>query len=383
MNVEFLSPVEDAVLAHTANLPKQALGNRLKIHTAKNGMPDIQDISLALVGVPEMRGALNQTGKPLQINSVRAQLYKLFPGNWHHPIADLGDILPGASVEDTYTALRELTAHLLKNNIALILIGGDQTLTYPTYRAFDTLGKMVNLVAIDRKFDWGSPNEILSPHSYMNNIIIDPPHNLFHFSNLGYQTYYNSQEELDLMEKLFFEAHRLGEIITNPSVAEPVLRDADIVSVDMTCMEAAATGSPAAFPNGFSSREICTLARYAGISDRVCVFGLYEGAETPLSHALIAQVIWYFIEGYHYRTHEYPFTKTNATKFLVPVGDETICFYKSALSDRWWIETPIVTKENNKLHTQSLLPCTHQDYLDACNQVIPERWWKAYNKAIY
>jgi hypothetical protein len=39
--------------------------------------------------------------------------------------------------------------------------------------------------------------------------IIDEPNNLFNYCNIGYQTYYNSQEEIDLIEKLFFDAYRL------------------------------------------------------------------------------------------------------------------------------------------------------------------------------
>jgi hypothetical protein len=69
---------------------------------------------------------------------------------------------------------------------------------------------MVNLVAIDSKFDFGK-KMISYQLSYLTKIIIDEPNNLFNYCNVGYQTYYNSQEEIDLIEKLFFDAYRLGD----------------------------------------------------------------------------------------------------------------------------------------------------------------------------
>jgi hypothetical protein len=37
---------------------------------------------------------------------------------------------------------------------------------------------------------------------------------------------------------------------------------------------------------------------------------------------------------------------------------------------------------NNKLKRNSLLPCSHDEYIVACNNEMPERWWKAQRKSI-
>lgn len=50
------------------------------------------------------------------------------------------------------------------------------------------------------------------------------------------------QEELDLMERLFFETYRLGNVISDVSMVEPILRDADLVSVDMTSVQGSTLG---------------------------------------------------------------------------------------------------------------------------------------------
>lgn len=384
MDFDFLSPVESVVLAHNQLLPLQVLGKNITIHTEKEGIPDLENIKVAIIGVDEHRNGTGNSKYQLSLSGIRIELYKLFLGNWNHKMADLGNILKGETVEDTYFALKTLISKLKSKNIVTVVVGGSQDLTYAIYRGFDFAGQMVNIVSVDSRFDFGSADELISSGSYMSKIIIEKPNNLFNFCNLGYQTYYNAQEEIDLMEKLFFDAYRLGSLIDDITISEPVLRDADLVSLDMKSLQFQELNSKEhTAPNGFSSREICAISRYAGISDRVSAFGIFEAMETPSSAQLLAQMIWYFIEGVNFRKNDYPNTDLkNYDKYLVPVGDEELHFYKSYISERWWIEIPIIPNLNNKLKRHALLPCTHQDYLDACNQVVPERWWKAYKKTM-
>ena len=134
-------------------------------------------------------------------------------------------------------------------------------------------------------------------------------------------------------------------------------------------------------PNGFTGKEICAIARYAGISDKVNVFGVYESDNTPQAYQLIAQILWYFIEGHNYRVIESPYINSeDFTKFIVPTDDEDLIYYKSNLTSRWWVEVPTILTSHNKSNSSALLPCMEQDYYDACNQIIPERWFKAYKK---
>ncbi|WP_340077755.1 formimidoylglutamase [Leptobacterium sp. I13] len=384
MNVDFLSPVEKVVLAHNQLLPKQALGRSIKIHTEQEGIPDLSGIQIALIGIKETRKAHFQPNQKISFSNMRIALYELFYGNWNTSIADLGDIESGDTVEDTYYAVSTVMRELLQKKIIPVLIGGGHDLTYATYRAYDKLGQMVNLVSVDSKFDFGGTDELISSESYMSKIIVEKPNNLFNFCNIGYQTYYNAQEEIDLIDKLFFDAYRLGQISEDITIVEPLLRDADIVSIDMTAVKSTELlGKNHIYPNGFDSREICAIARYAGISDSVSSFGIYENENTPQCSQLTAQMIWYFVEGVNYRKNDYPYTSHESyEKYIVPIEEEELSFYKSDISGRWWIEVPLIPDLNNKLKRHALLPCTHQDYLDACNQIIPERWWRAYKKTI-
>jgi arginase family enzyme len=382
MEFDFLSPLETNLIIEIKRLSSQHLSNKVVFHTQED-FPDIAKVKIAIIGVPDHRGDQTFT-KESDLSSIRLNLYNLFPGNWSSTIADLGDILPGNSPEDTYFALQKVVSRLIKNNVIPIIIGGSQDLTYALYRGYDNLEQMVNLVSIDSKFDLSKHEDSALADSYLSKIIIEEPNNLFNYSNVGYQTYYNSQEEIDLIEKLFFDAYRLGEICNSIAIAEPVFRDADLVSLDLTCIKSSDSGNVNNFqPNGFNGKEICALSRYAGISDRVSCFGIFNHQGSIQETALIAQIIWYFIEGVHYRSNEYPFgSKDNYIKYTVPTEEEDVVFYKSDKTERWWIEIPFFANVNNKLKKNTLLPCSHDDYLAACNQELPERWWKAQRKSI-
>ncbi len=377
MEFDFLKPLDDEIRQLIKGFSSQQLGSKVVLHT-KEDFPDLNKIKIAILGVLDKRGDKNHNTN-VELSSIRKELYGLFPGNWDASIADLGDIVAGNSINDTYFALKQVISNLLKRKIIPIVIGGTQDLTYPLYRAYDNLEQMVNLVAIDRKFDFGKESDAVSGDSYLTKIIIDEPHNLFNFSNVGFQTYYNSQEEIDLIDKLFFEAYRLGDISNNIALAEPVFRDADMVSIDLTSVKSSDSGNDSFFiPNGFNGKEICALSRYSGISDKVSLLGIFNHNNTKQESVLIAQIIWYFIEGFHYRSNEYPFgSKEKYTKYIVPLEIEELIFYKSNKTDRWWIELPFLSKSNNKLKKSTLLPCSNEEYLGACNHEIPERWWKA------
>ncbi|OCB74508.1 formimidoylglutamase [Flavobacterium crassostreae] len=380
MEFDFLKPVAAPIIEKLKTLTSQQLGSKVVFHTTEQ-FPDISKIQLAILGVAENRGSV-EASSGVDLVSVREELYSMFPGNWDASIADLGDIPAGNTVSDTYFALRKVVSKLLKNKVIPIVIGGSQDLTYALYRAYDALEQMVNLVAIDSKFDFGKEEAGELVDSYLTKMIIDAPNNLFNYCNIGYQTYYNSQEEIDLIEKLFFDGYRLGEISNNIALAEPVFRDADIVSLDLHAVKSADSGNFTNFaPNGFNGKEICALSRYAGISDKVSIFGVFNQNNQPSEGVLIAQIIWYFIEGFHYRSYEYPFgTRDNYIKYIVPIDEEVLVFYKSDKTDRWWIEIPFISNGNNKLKRNTLLPCSYDEYLGACNQELPERWWKAQRK---
>ena len=58
---------------------------------------------------------------------------------------------------------------------------------------------------------------------------------------------------------------------------------------------------------------------------------------------LLAQMIWYFIEGFRERKGDYPIAnKSKYTKYHVALenGEHELTFYKSDFSGRWWMDVP-------------------------------------------
>ena len=384
MSFEFLTPVSDLVVEYAESLPKGTLGHSICVHTKDSGIPELSEIKVVVVGVRENRNDPNRSEDSVSFDAIRKALYGLYPGNWDVVIADIGDVIPGDSINDTYYLVQEILSELLKKDCIPVVIGGGQDLVYAQYRAFDALEQMVNLVNVDSKFDLGDTSAPITNASFVGKIIVEQPYNLFNYSNIGYQTYFNSQEEIDLIEKLYFDAYRLGEVISDITVVEPITRDADIVVVDLGVVDQASLKGMHMSPNGFNGREICAISRYAGISDKVKSFGIYEFrnfAGEEISSLLIAQMVWYFVEGVNYRSGELVIRDSNhVMHYNVPVDDEILSFYKSGKTGRWWIEIPFIASGHNKLKRHTLLPCTYDDYERACNQEIPERWYKAKQK---
>jgi hypothetical protein len=377
MSLESLVPVSEEILSSMVLHPKQALGKNIDIHTEQQGFPELKGCSIAIIGLYEIRNAFFPTSG-YKLEDFRKSFYGLFPGNWNFRICDLGNLPNGATPEDTYFALKEICIHLRQLNIVCVFIGGSHDLIFPLYQSYQANNQLVNLVSVDNQFDFSQEEELISGRSYMSRIIMEQPNFLYNFTNLGYQSYYIAQEELDLMEKLHFDTLKLGALLDNVAQSEPFLRDANITGIDMKSLSWQAVNHPSGFPNGIDARTICALARYAGISDRMELFGVFELFNTIVSHQLLAQIIWYFIEGFSSRFGEYPvLTSTGFTRYTVALSDIEMVFYESEKSKRWWMEIINKSYLNNKNKTTALLSCTHQDYLEACNDKIPDKWWKA------
>ena len=188
------------------------------------------------------------------------------------------------------------------------------------------------------------------------------------------------------MENLYFEAYRLGEVSSKIKLVEPVMRDADIASIDLKSIKAAELSSRQKFsPNGFDGKEICAISRYAGISNKVSSFAIFEyksSNEDEVTEMLISQIIWYFIEGVNCRVQDSDFdSEEDYHKFTVIVDEYELIFYKNKITSRWWIEI-FGEGSNTKLKQHTLLPCTEDDYKTAKNGIIPDRWFKAIKKNI-
>ena len=374
MSLDLLKPVSDSLINElNENYLQGSIFKQLDIHTSSLGLPNLESVNVCVIGVNECRNSFFQSA-PQDLNSLRKEFYKLKFSNWKLSISDLGNLPNGNTVDDTYHALYDICKELLSKKIILVIIGGSNDLIYPIFKSFDSYTDKINIVSIDNQFDLYQESELVTGRTYMNKIIIDDSNSLNDFTNIGYQRHLCSHDELQLMEKLFFEYISLGEISENNMKAEPIMRNSNIVGFDMKSLSFSASfDQTQGSPNGIDPRLACILSKYAGQSNKTNFLGLFELSNNKVSSKLYSEIIWYFLDGVDKRIIESNFDDAQTfNKYIVQTSGRDIIFYKSKISEKWW--TLIDTSKNK---SSSYLPCLESDYLDALNDNIPIRWLKA------
>ena len=374
MSLDLLKPVSDSLIDElNENYLQGSIYKKLAIHSSSFGIPDLESTNVCIIGLDEYRNSFFQSATQ-DLDSIRREFYKLKFSNWKLSISDLGNLPNGNTVDDTYHALYEICKELLSKKIVLIIIGGSNDLIYPIFKSFDSYSDKVNIVSIDNQFDLYQESELVSGRTYMNKIIIDDSNSLNDFTNIGYQRHLCSHDELQLMEKLFFEYISLGEISENNMKAEPIMRNSNIVGFDMKSLSFSASfDQTQGNPNGIDPRLACILTKYAGQSNKTNFLGLFELSNNKVSSKLYSEIIWYFLDGVDKRIIESDFNDSQTfNKYIVQTSGRDIIFYKSKISEKWWM---LVDTSKNK--SISYLPCLESDYLEALNDNIPIRWLKA------
>jgi arginase family enzyme len=354
----------------------------------QTGMEDLSGLDIVLFDVEEDRASIGNDGCAKGGYPIRKYLYQLYKGNYSVSIGDLGTIKAGSNITDTYFAVKEIVSFCLKQQVLPIIIGGSQDLVYASYLAYAEQEQTVNLVSIDSRFALGRSDDRILSNNFLGKIILHQPNVLFNYSNLGYQTYLVAQNELNLLEDLFFDSHRLGILKENIRVAEPVIRNADFINFNIGAVALPyAPANHLGSPNGFTGEQACQLCRYAGLSDKLSSFGIYEFnpslIDQGLTAHLIAQMIWSFIDGFYHRKGDFPAcNKKEYIKYTVSIeeGSREIVFYKSPKSDRWWMDVPYNSAFSKKYERHLMLPCDYDDYLTATEDELPERWFQTFKK---
>lgn len=364
------------------------IGNSITIYKEGVEMPELDDFQLAIIGVEEDRNSFNNKGCKEAPNEIRKALYQLF-NNWENlKIIDLGNIKTGFEIEDTYFALSKVFMTLMKYKIVPIILGGSQDLTFPIYQVYENTGKLVNIASIDSRFDIGEDNEDLNSNSYLSHIILHEPNYLFNFTNIGYQTYYVDNRNIDLMKQLLFDVHRIGKIKNNVEITEPLLRNADIITIDTSAFCAAdAPGIRYNSPNGFSSEDGCKMTRYAGLNPKLTSIGFFEYNPSldinNITANTLSQMIWYFIEGFSLRINDFPNPNSKDFKrYIVKMDnvEEDVIFLCHKISGKWWIDLSFKSKNREKYERHHYIPCSREDYELSMENELPDIWWQFYQK---
>ncbi len=340
---------------------------------------NISEFKLAIVGVCESRNSsISQASKAP--DEIRKFLYSLSGHPIKNEILDCGNISETSSPASTYAALKIVIEQLAEKGICVIVLGGTQELTLPIYQALAEQKLPITISLIDPKIDYEPNSTDFSPSSFINSLISEERCKLYCLNQIGHQAYLTDQRAVQVLEKRNHEIYRLGAIRNAMTEVEPALRSSHLVSYDIgSIRQADYPFAPS--PNGLYADEACQLSRFAGLSQNVKVFGLFNlspnGDSNAMGSHLAAQIVWHFIEGFFARKGNAADPTTGRVKkFYVksPIPNVNMVFLKNISTQTWWMEVPNSREDNSKT---TLLACSQNDYKMATKGDVPERWLRA------
>ena len=331
----------------------------------------LEDFPIAIMGIVDERNSSN-TGVALSANIVRSHFYSLFNHNSSCKILELGNLINGKTLDDTYHALSDILDFLLLKNITPVVFGSSQDMMFPIAKALKKTIPQLVLSVIDSKIDVGEDAEL---HNLSTIQFIDKKVKPHKIQSIGSQSYLVASEDFDYIEKEYHSNFRLGKIREDLKKTEPLLRDSHLTVFDLSAIrQCDAPGNKYTSPNGLTGEESCQLAKYSGLSEKNKIFFVCEhnpifDVNTQTGH-LVAQLMWHFIDGYFTRKNDYPYDSLENLQKYVLNSDEfetNFVFYKSPKTDRWWIEIP----NNDSKYLSYITACNYDDYLAACQNTVP------------
>ena len=379
------APIPESI--YSQPYPNNSFFKNIRAYTEK--MPDYKDAHIAIIGVKEGRGTNTNHGAAKGPDEIRKKLYQLKRGSGTYRIVDLGNLNPGIDLDETYVRLSEVCRMLLESNVLPLILGGTHDLDYGQYCGYEEMEKLVSLLNIDAFLDLEDSKEAASSAKHIHKILLHEPNYLLSYTHLAHQTYLIDPLSVSILEKLYFEAFRIGQMRTNLAEIEPAIRNADLLSFDITAVKSAdAPGNKNAQPFGLTGEEACQLCWYAGLNEKLSSAGFYEynpdaDDEHKKTASVIATMIWYFIEGYYHRKGETNFKGNDFLKYVVamPVEPEVLTFYKSKVTEKWWMEISL-HRPGARYPRNTKVPCSYADYQTASKGELPERYISAVAKII-
>ncbi len=366
---DFLEPVDIHALNDDEGYNDGQLAKYIQVYETE--LPDLAAADIVLLGIGEMRGFQLNAVPSQAPNIIRKHLYQLHYWHTNIVIADLGNIKTGASLSDSYAAVKTVLAELLRLNKTVVLLGGSHDLTLAQYYAYKELAQVVEATCIDALIDLRSESQVRS-ENFLMEMLTSEPNLVKHYNHIGFQSYYVHPRMLETMDKLRFDCHRLGMAKENMEEMEPVLRNTHLLSFDISAVKYSDAPANQHSPNGFTGEEACILTRYAGMSTNLSTLGIYgyrpELDVNELTATQIAQMLWYFIDGKNRAKQEAALDdSSNFNEFHTVFAEVDTVFKQSKKTGRWWMQLP-----NNKM-----VACSYADYVHASRDEIPERWLRA------
>jgi len=366
---DFLDPVNLSELSLDEGYKDGQIGKLIDAYD--EFFPDLYAADIVLVGCEDERGIGRDRRERKAPDAIREQFYQLY--SWHPDVkmADAGNIRTGASLSDTYAALKTVLRELTGIGKTVVILGGSHDLTLSQYYSYADKKHIIEATCVDALIDLDI-NSLHRSDNFLMEMLTGEPNYIHHYNHIGFQSYYVHPHMLETMDKLRFDCFRLGSVKENIEEMEPVIRNSHLFSFDISAIAHAYAPANQLSPNGFSGEEACILMRYAGLSHNVNTVGVYgylPGKDKDgLTARQISHMLWYLVDGKSRGRREAALTERDLfIEYHTAFAEVQTTFLQSRKTQRWWMQLP-----DNKY-----IACSYQDYLLASSNEIPERWLRA------
>ncbi len=362
---EFLEPINPSSFNDDKGYSDGQLANFITAY--EDELPDLEEIDIVIVGINGDESMEDSDAA----NAIRKQFYLLHYWHTDVQIADIGNIKSGATITDTYAAIKTVLAELLRMKKTVVLLGGSHDITLAQYFAYKELQQIIEATVIDATIDLRSESSVRS-ENFLMEMLTGEPNMVKHYNHIGFQSYFVHPRMLETMDKLRFDCYRVGMAKENIEEMEPVIRNTNLLSFDISAIKYSDSPANSCSPNGFSGEEACMLTRFAGMSNTLSSIGIYgykpDDDINEITAKQISQMLWYFVDGKSRSKQEAsPEEKHNFNEYHTAFTDMDTVFLQSKKTSRWWMQLP----------DKQLIACSYNDYVNASNNEIPERWLRA------
>ncbi|MBK9272202.1 MAG: hypothetical protein IPM48_11465 [Saprospiraceae bacterium] len=169
----------------------------------------------------------------------------------------------------------------------------------------------------------------------------------------------------------------LSDFRKSSNSVDPILRRSEwcfFSPLSIRFSDFPAKGHP--ISSGLYSEEAASICRMAGAGENNQLFFIHtwqaKQDSTEQCDYNIAQLVWYFMEGFSIKKLDASAQKTQLTEYVVdlPEFDSEICFCKSEITGKWWFKSPYSGELSN---ANILIPCTYEEYLQTIQSNVPKR----------
>jgi formiminoglutamase len=364
--IAFLEPVPVHELNEDEGYTDGQLGKHVEVFTEE--LPDIEQTDIVLLGITEFRGDGYFENGNDAANNIRKHLYRLHYWHTDVKVADLGNVKKGASVKDSYAAIKTILAEMFRMGKTVVILGGSHDITLAQYYAYIELNQQIEATCVDAMIDLRSESPIRS-ENFLMEMLTSEPNMVKHYNHIAFQSFFVHPRMLETMDKLRFDCYRVGTVTENIDEMEPVMRNSHLLSFDIGAIKHSDSPANKNCPNGLTGIEACILTRFAGLSNHMSSFGIYgyrpQDDVEELTAKQISQMIWYFMDGKSRGKQEADLKdRASFNEYHTAFTEVETVFLQSKKTSRWWMQMP----------DHSFIACSYNDYVKASNNEIPERW---------